>query len=106
VDEYLRESLKYKNSTGFPGFKLLRVNTSMNKLSGNSAYTIMWLYKHPSYGLRKSIEIGTIIGNKGYFIDYAAAAEKFFDYLPIVQKMVNSFEIIRNDRVVFSDPLE
>jgi hypothetical protein len=105
LDEYLREALKYKNSTGFPGFKLLGANTSMNKLSGNSAYIIMWIYKHPSYGLRKSIEIGTIIGNKGYFIDYAAAAEKFFDYLPSVQKMVNSFGIIKNDKVVFSDPI-
>jgi hypothetical protein len=33
---------------------------------------------------RKSMEIGTIIGNNGYFVDY----------LPIVQKMINSFEVI------------
>lgn len=27
LDEYLRLSLKYKNSTGFPGFKLIQSNT-------------------------------------------------------------------------------
>jgi hypothetical protein len=46
--------------------------------------------------LQKSIEIGTIIGGKGYFVDYTAAEGKFQNYLPVVQKMINSFEIINS----------
>ena len=39
------------------------------------------------------MEIGTIIGNRGYFVDYTAASPKFLDYLPIIQEMINSFEV-------------
>ena len=95
VNEYLNRSLEQKNSTGFPGFKLLESDTH-NSLAGNRAYTIVWTYTNPSYGIRKSIEIGTIIGNKGYFVDYTAAEGKFQNYLPLVQKMINSFEIINS----------
>src|SRR6266487_6547116 len=95
VNEYLNRSLEHKNSTGFPGFKLLESDTH-NSLAGNRAYTIVWTYTNPSYGIRKSIEIGTIIGNKGYFVDYTAAEGKFQNYLPLVQKMINSFEIINS----------
>ncbi len=95
VNDYLNRSLEHKNSTGFPGFKLLESDTQ-NGLAGNRAYTIVWTYTNPTYGIRKSIEIGTIIGNKGYFVDYTAAEGKFQSYLPVVQKMINSFEIINS----------
>jgi hypothetical protein len=53
----------------------------------------LWTYNHPIYGTRKSIEIGTIIGNKGYFVDYTTASSKFLDYLPLIPEMINSFEV-------------
>jgi hypothetical protein len=50
------------------------------------------------------MEIGTIIGNNGYFVDYTAISSKFVDYtaisskfvdyLHIIQEMINSFEVI------------
>jgi hypothetical protein len=46
--------------------------------------------------MRKSIEIGTVIGNKGYFVDYTVAEAKFKNYLPFAQKMKNSFEIVNS----------
>ena len=95
VNDYLNRSLEHKNSTGFPGFKLLEADTQ-NNLAHNRAYTIVWTYINPTYGIRKSIEIGTIIGSKGYFVDYTAAEGKFQNYLPVVQKMINSFEIINS----------
>jgi hypothetical protein len=94
INEYLNRSLDHKNSTGFPGFKLIKYNTN-NSLAGNRAYTVVWTYTHPTYGIRKSIEIATVIGGKGYFVDYTAAAAKFTNYLPIAQKMIGSFEIIK-----------
>jgi hypothetical protein len=95
VNDYLNRSLEHKSSTGFPGFKLLE-SDRQNSLAGNRAYTIIWTYTNPTYGMRKSIEIGTIIGGKGYFVDYTAAEGKFQKYLPVVQKMINSFEIINS----------
>lgn len=94
INEYLNRSLDHKNSTGFPGFKLIEYNTN-NSLSGDRAYTIVWTYTHPTYGIRNSIEIATVLGSKGYFVDYTVAAAKFSHYLPIAQKMIESFEIMK-----------
>jgi hypothetical protein len=91
IDQYLKRSLQHKNSTGFPGLKLIKSDTNTSILAGNHAYTIIWTYVHPRYGTRKSIEIATIIGNKGYFVDYTVADAKFNNYFPVVQKMINSF---------------
>jgi hypothetical protein len=56
-------------------------------------YTIVWTYAHPTYGLRKSIEFGTvIIGSKGFFIDYTSSATKFLKYLPVTRAILASFE--------------
>jgi len=102
LDEYLRLSLKYKNSTGFPGFKLIQSNVNYNAskngtrslFEGNNEYTIIWSYNHPTYGMRKSIEFGTIVGrNKGFFIDYTTSARKFLKYLPTTEKMITSLAI-------------
>ena len=103
LDEYLRLSLKYKNSTGFPAFKLTQSNVNYNASSknstrslfgGNSVYTIIWSYNNPTYGTRKSIEFGTIVGgNKGFFVDYTTSARKFLKYLPTTEKMITSFAI-------------
>jgi hypothetical protein len=40
------------------------------------------------------MEIGTIIDNRGYLVDYTVASSKFLDYLHIIQEMINSFEVI------------
>jgi hypothetical protein len=91
IDQYLKRSLQHKNSTGFSGLKLIKSDTNTSILAGNHAYTIIWTYVHPKYGTRKSIEIATIIGNKGYFVDHTVVDAKFDNYLPVVQKMINSF---------------
>lgn len=94
INQYLHRSLAHKNSTGFPGFNLIESNTK-NSLAGNLAYTISWTYTHQTYGSRKSLEIATVIGGKGYFVDYTAATANFSSYLPYAQNMTDSFEIIR-----------
>ena len=39
--------------------------------------------------------IGTIDGDKNYYLAFSAEAAKFNDFLPTVQKMINSFELER-----------
>ena len=58
----------------------------------NLAYTIVWTYTHPTYGMRKSIEIATILGSRGYFVDYTAATANFSKFLPVAEKMIESFQ--------------
>jgi hypothetical protein len=41
----------------------------------------------------KTLEIGTIIGNKVYLITYDAEEAEFSKYQPIVQDMINSFQV-------------
>jgi hypothetical protein len=94
INEYLDRSLEHKNSTGFPGFKLVE-NSTNNTLAGNRAYAVVWTYTHPMYGIRKSIEIATVIGSKGYFVDYTAADANFSKFLPVAEKMIKSFQKIK-----------
>ena len=39
------------------------------------------------------MEVGTIIGNKAYIMQYIADALKYSDYLPKVQNMIGSLAI-------------
>jgi hypothetical protein len=95
INQYLHRSLAHKNSTGFPGFNLIGSDTNNRLLAGNLAYTIVWTYNHPTYGMRESIEIATIIGSRAYFVDYTAAARNFSKYLPVAEKMIESFQKTR-----------
>ena len=92
INQYLHRSLAHKNSTGFPGFNLIESDTSNRRLADNLAYTVVWTYTHPTYGMRKSIEIATILGSRGYFVDYTAATTDFSKFLPVAEKMIESFQ--------------
>ncbi|HXX99078.1 MAG TPA: hypothetical protein VEL11_18460 [Candidatus Bathyarchaeia archaeon] len=105
LEQYLHKSLQAKkNSSAFPDFNLIEASaTNNNTLAGFPAYEIVWTYKHPTYGMRKLVEFGTVVnGNKGYFVDYAASVEKFSKYLPIAQVMKNSFKISMSKRILRS----
>ena len=96
LEQYLHKSLQAKkNSSAFPDFNLIEASAmNNNTLAGFPAYKIVWTYKHPTYGMRKLVEFGTVInGNKGYFVDYAASIDKFSKYLPVAQAMKSSFKI-------------
>ncbi|HJT49289.1 MAG TPA: hypothetical protein VJ729_13985 [Nitrososphaeraceae archaeon] len=92
INQYLNRSLVHKNSTGFPGFSLIQSDTNTRRLANNSAYTIVWTYTHPTYGMRKSIEIATILNGRGYFVDYTAGAANYSNFLPVAEKMIESFQ--------------
>jgi hypothetical protein len=39
------------------------------------------------------MEVLTVKGDKGFIISYTTEASKYPDFIPIVQKMIDSFEI-------------
>jgi hypothetical protein len=92
INQYLHRSLAHKNSTGFPSFNLIESDATNGRLANNLAYTIVWTYTHPTYGMRKSIEVATILGSRGFFVDYTAATADFSKFLPVAEKMIESFQ--------------
>jgi hypothetical protein len=67
----------------------------LENLAGNPAYILTGTYNDPRYGIRHIMDTGTILDDKGYFIQYLGTPIKYEQYLPIVQQMINSFEIAR-----------
>jgi hypothetical protein len=59
----------------------------------NKGKTLIGTYQDPSAGSQKIMEVGTIIGDKAYSVQYIADAPRYSDYLPIVQKMIDSLVI-------------
>ena len=73
----------YENRSSYShAFRLLELNTNSSILAGKSAYMLIGTYQNPSAGLQKLMEIGTIIGDKVYSVQYIADAPKYSDYLP------------------------
>jgi serine/threonine-protein kinase len=58
----------------------------------NSAYRLVWIDTEEPYTI-KSMQIGTIIGNKAYLVRYYAELEKYSDNLPLIERMIYSLEI-------------
>jgi hypothetical protein len=84
----------YVNRTSdFHAFKLLELSTNSSTLAGKPAYMLIGTYQNPSVGLQKLMEIGMINGDTAYSVQYIADAPQYSDYLPTVQKMIDSLVI-------------
>jgi hypothetical protein len=90
LSEYLSNTIEAYEDAG--DFDLLSSSAnSGQKLSGNPAYILE--YKDDSLELRY-LEIGTKIGNDYYYVEYYADTDdRYFQSLPIVQKMIDSIKI-------------
>ena len=71
-----------------------RVSESDATLAGNPAYKIVYTGLEASIDL-KAMMVMTIKGDRAYIISYTAEPEKYSYYLPTVQKMIDSFEILK-----------
>jgi hypothetical protein len=70
------------------------ISTDTNTvLAGHPAHTLVGTYYDLDHGTQKVLETGTVIDDKGYYIQYIADDLKYSALLPTVQNMINSFEI-------------
>jgi hypothetical protein len=95
LDDYMQYRISsYK--LNYNEFKLLGTNTD-KMISGERAYMIWYSYKDQNISEIdiKVMEIGIIVNRKVYIISYYADVEKYFEYLPSVEKMLDSFEVTR-----------
>ena len=74
-------------------FNLIELNTNITLGGGNNpAYRLIYTDREDNINY-KTMEIGTIIGDKVYYIEYIAEEKKYSNYLPTIQMMINSLEI-------------
>jgi|SRR6188472_346627 len=77
-----------------PNFNLVE-STLTSVSGGNPAHKIVYTYSNPIVGITKAMDILTIKSDKLYFLSYNADAVKYSRYLPIIQKVIDSFQIIK-----------
>jgi Tetratricopeptide repeat len=90
IGYYLNYSRDYYNS--FPDIQVVKAVSNIT-LDGNPAYLLEWNTTGVEEDEYRTMKIGTIIGTEEYYITYYARAEKYYEYLPSVQKMLSSFQI-------------
>ena len=71
-----------------------RVRESNTTLAGNPAYKIVYTGLEANVDLQAMMVL-TIKGDRAYIISYTAEPEKYSYYLPTVQKITDSFEILK-----------
>src|ERR687895_175417 len=94
LNEYLTRITSEYSDT-YEDFQVIESDTN-SILSGYPAYEIVFTDEEDGIDY-KTMEIGTIIGDKIYFVTYyAEEEEQYSDYLPTIQKMVSSLEMTRS----------
>jgi eukaryotic-like serine/threonine-protein kinase len=61
-------------------------------LAGNPGYKLVYTNNEESF-LLKTLEVWTTIGDHTYLFIYKAEATKYSGYLPIIQRMLDSFKV-------------
>jgi hypothetical protein len=61
-------------------------------LAGNPAYKLVYTNNEETFHL-KTLEAWTTIGGNTYLLIYKAEATKYPSYLPIIQRMLDSFKV-------------
>jgi hypothetical protein len=74
-------------------FKLVGLTTT-NVLSGLPAYKSIYIYADQNT-VFKDMEIGAINGDKAYILTYEGGVNEYDKYLPIIQEMINSFQLTK-----------
>ncbi|MGC2573412.1 MAG: hypothetical protein WA364_18005 [Candidatus Nitrosopolaris sp.] len=88
---FLKQELSFLTQS-FPHFTPVQISNST--LARYNAYAVVFTYKDPIVGTGKASEIWTINGSKAYILSYHAGSVDYVTYLPIIQTMLKSFELI------------
>ena len=72
-----------------PNFRLIESNTV--RFAQSSAEKLLYSYNNPEVGVTKTIDMLTIKNNNLYLLSFNSDAIKYNNYLPTIQKMLDSF---------------
>jgi tetratricopeptide (TPR) repeat protein len=109
--QYAEQIVSNYNST-LIDFSLDEIDTETARLGNNEgpAYRMVYTYAVEfvdSPGVTvdlKSMEIGTVIGDKLYIVEYDADIARYDQYLPIIEEMIRSMQLISIDTGVLDAP--
>jgi hypothetical protein len=95
VDLYLAEIVQdLKPDVNHPGFTLISTDTKDTQLAGNAGYELLYSNRDPSSdNIVLNDEIGTVIGDKVYYVTYTAAEPQYSTYKPAINQMIDSLII-------------
>jgi hypothetical protein len=96
LEDNLNESIdSFMQDPNVRDFQVLSSRTDDFTLAGMPAYSFESSYTDPEFGPTQALIVETIIDNKGYSIQYYADAPIYERYLPVVERMIESFEIMQ-----------
>jgi len=93
VPQLLTEAIK-RDINITRGFQIIQASTN-SSLAGKSAYILVStgeIIKNIRY---QTMEVGALSGNSKYTIIYEALTSNYLTYLPTVQKMIDSFKLLK-----------
>jgi hypothetical protein len=95
LNKYMKNEIKnLRDDPQNANFQLLESSTN-SFLGGHPAYKTVYTYTPPdSHIIHQYIETGTLIDGKVYYIYVIVDADKYPYYLPTIQKMIDSFQIM------------
>ena len=83
----------YRRDPNFKDLQVLSANMGNFTLAGMPAYSFEITYTDPEFGPQNMLEVGTIFDNRVYYIQYFADPPINQKYFPIVERMIESFQI-------------
>jgi hypothetical protein len=94
IESYRGQSIDiYRQDPDFQEFQLLSSSVGNFTLAGMPAYNLEVTYTDPEFGPQRMLEVGRIFENRVYYIQYFADPPIYQKYLPIVERMIESFQI-------------
>jgi hypothetical protein len=91
LEQYSNASINVVRQS-FPGFNMTESNAT--NLAGIPAHKIVYKSLTPSGREIELMQVWTIKGSKDFAITYGALSKDFATYLPIIQKMIDSFAFL------------
>jgi eukaryotic-like serine/threonine-protein kinase len=108
IESYRSQSVDiYRQDSNFEDLQLLSSSVGNFALAAGAAagtenatesipaYAFEITYTDPEFGPQNMLEVGTIFDNRVYYIQYFADPPIYQKYLPIVERMIESFQIVQ-----------
>ena len=107
IESYRSQSIDiYRQDSNFEDLQLLSSSVGNFTLAAGAAgtenatdsmpaYAFEITYTDPEFGPQNMLEVGTIFDNRVYYIQYFADPPIYQKYFPIVERMIESFQIVQ-----------
>ena len=94
IESYRNQSLDiYRQDPEFQEFQVLSSGVGNFTLAGMPAYNLEVTYTDLESGPQNMLEVGRMFENRVYYIQYFADTPIYQKYFPIVERMIESFQI-------------